>query len=320
MNGDTPPAAREPVDSPRHARTIAVTGASGWIGGRLCALAANRGITVRAVSRESLASVDALRRMLEGCDAVVHLAALVHQRADATPETRYADANVRLTQTVAEATAAAAVPRLIFVSSAKVIGDRTARPAIESDAMRPEDGYARSKRSAERLLVDASPGWPFEIVIVRPPLVYGPGVRANFLSLLRAADSRWPLPLAGAQAPRSMVYVDNLVDALLFICESPDAHGRTFFVSDDHDVSVAQLLDEIRRRLGRPRRLVHVWEPLLQALLRLAGTLGLAPAGSFGRLFVPLQVDVGALLALGWRPPVDFDEALAETVRWYRNR
>lgn len=299
---------------------IAVTGATGWIGARLCAAAEQRGLVVRRVSREALASPDACRRALEGCDVVVHLAALVHQGDASTPQARYTQVNEQLTSTLAQAAGAASVRRFVFVSSVKVLGERTTRPAVESDAVRPADAYAGSKLGAEKLLASAARAWPFDVVIVRPPLVWGPGVRANFLSLLRLADSPWPLPLAGARAARSMVYVDNLVDALLFLCQSTRAGGRTFFVSDDRDVSVAQLLREVRRRLGRAERLVRVPAPVIRWSLRAAGALRKGLSGTFERLFEPLQVDAGALRELGWRAPIGFDDALDATVRWYRSR
>ncbi len=301
-------------------RVIAVTGATGWIGSRLCAAAERRGVAVRRVARAALASPDACRRALEGCDAVVHLAALVHQSGDSTPRARYTQVNERLTSTLAQAAGAAAVRRFLFVSSAKVLGDRSSRPALESDPARPADAYAASKLAAENLLASAARDRMFELVIVRPPLVWGPGVRANFLSLLRLADSPWPLPLAGARAPRSMVYIDNLIDALLFLCESPHAPGRTFYVGDEADVSVEQLLRDFRRRLGRAERLFAVPVPVLRWGLRAASALRRSLSGTYERMFEPLQVDASALREIGWRAPVGFEVALDETMNWYRTQ
>jgi UDP-glucose 4-epimerase len=300
--------------------TIAVTGAGGWIGGRLCRVASARGFAVRPLGRQETRSDAACAEALAGSDALVHLAALVHRPRGAAPAQAYREVNEGLTARLAAAARAASVRRLVFASTAKVVGERTVRPARESDAPAPADDYARSKLAAERALIETGARGGPEVVIARPPLVYGPGVRANFLALLRLADSPWPLPLAGARAARSLVYLDNLVDALLFLCEAPAAAGRTFFVSDGEDLAVADLVERIRRGLGRPRRLFGVPHELLRAGARATALVGADLSPALARLFEPLQVDSGALRSLGWRPPVGVDDALEETLRWYRSR
>lgn len=301
-------------------KTLGITGAGGWIGGRLREAAAARGIAVRAIPREALASVDACARAIDGCDTVVHLAAIVHRDSGAIAEHEYLEVNAECTRRLALAGARASIGRLVFVSTAKVAGDRTTRPARETDAPAPADGYSRSKLLAERVLGEADPRWPFSIAIARPPLVYGPGVRANFLALLRIADTPWPLPLGGARALRSLVYVDNLVDALIFLGQAPLDGTRTFFVADDRDTCVASLLRSMRERLRRRAPVFTLPMPLMTAGLRAAGMLGHDLAPAFSRLFDPLQVDSRALRDAGWRAPVAPDAALDDTVRWYRSR
>jgi nucleoside-diphosphate-sugar epimerase len=202
----------------------------------------------------------------------------------------------------------------------KAFGERTTHAALESEPAHPRDAYGRSKLAAEEFLRRFEWSAGGETVIVRPTLVYGPGVRANFLSLLELADSAWPLPLADAIAPRSFVFIDNLVDALLFVCDCPAAAGRTFFVSDGRDVAVAEMVRAIRERLGRPARLVGFPAPMRESSRVVFAMFGIDLRARFDRLFEPLQVDPGALFALGWTPPTGFDASLDETVRWYRSR
>lgn len=296
-------------------QTIAVTGANGWIGARFCTMAEARGHRVRPVRRESLLATSASAQALAGCDYLVHLAALVHQSNAAVSPDDYQQANVELTRRLAKAAGDAGIQRFVLVSSVKVAGERTAGPVDENQPPDPSDDYARSKLQAERLLLNAEQPWPFEVVIARPPLVYGPGVRANFRVLLRAAESRLPLPLAGAQAPRSMIYLDNLVDALLFLCEAPGAAGQILFVSDGRDLTVADLIRAIRANRQRPARLFAIPEALLRLLAQAARIVGVG-SGSAGidRLFNPLQISIDAIRKLGWTPPVGFEQALAETL------
>jgi len=151
------------------------------------------------------------------------------------------------------------------------------------------------------------------VSIVRPPLVYGPGVRANFLSLLKLAASGLPLPLGAARAPRSMVFIDNLVDALIACATRLHGSSATYFVSDGHDFSVAELLRLLRAEMGRPARLWNLPGGFVQAAAR---ALGRADAAQ--RLFSPLQVDSSRIRReLGWTPPVTAEEGLRQTVRWF---
>ena len=264
------------------ANTVVVTGANGFIGLPLCSLLVRSGAEVRAaVRRESAALADLatdpstggrLRQVvvgdlgtdtdwsaaLDGAEAVVHLAARVHVASGEADRDRFREINIDATLRLAEAAARARVRRLVFVSSAK------AGNGNEDGA---SDPYSRSKAEAERLLGEASRHAGLESVIVRPPLVYGPRVRANFLRLMRLVDSGMPLPLASVANQRSLLFVGNLADALSACIGHPRAAGQAFTVSDGEDVSTPELVRRIARALGRPARLF----PFPVALLRLAG-------------------------------------------------
>jgi UDP-glucose 4-epimerase len=252
---------------------------------------------------------------LAGVDTVFHLAARVHDpRDDAAARLAFERVNVAATAGLAKAAARAGVRRFVFASSVKAAGETSGpRPLQEDDAPHPQDSYGQSKWAAEQALlqVPRDTGRDMTIAILRPPLVYGPGVRANFHALLRLACSRYPLPLRCATARRSFVYVGNLVDALIASAEA-DAEGvATYFVSDGEDLSVAELVCRIRRTAGRSPGLWPVPAPIAKGLARLAGRGDVA-----ARLFEPLQVSTEKIrAAIGWRPPFVLDDALRLTVR-----
>jgi len=303
------------------ANTVVVTGAGGFIGLPLCSLLARSGADVRAaVRRESaelaglttdpsaggrltqvvvgdLANATDWSAALDGAEAIVHLAARVHVASGQAD--RFREINVDATLRLAEAAARAQVRRMVFVSSAKA-GDRASDP------------YSRSKAEAERLLGEASRR--LECVIVRPPLVYGPRVRANFLRLMRLVDSGVPLPLASVANHRSLLFVGNLADAIQTCIGHPQAAGQVFAVSDGEDVSTPELVGRIARALGRPARLF----PFPVPLLRLAGALA-GQSQAIDRLPGDLVTDSSPIrAALGWRPPFSMAYGLAETAAWYR--
>jgi UDP-glucose 4-epimerase len=225
----------------------------------------------------------------------------------------YHRANVESTIRLARAAVAAGARRLVYVSSVKAAAERSTRPVREDDRAAPEDAYGRSKRDAEEALWALARETGLEVVVVRPPLVYGPGVAGNFRRLMRVVQlaARVPLPLGTAQAPRSLVYVGNLADALATVALDPRAAGETFYVRDGEDLSTSALVRRLGRALGvRPRLL-----PVPAGPMRLlAAPLG--RRGELDRLFGALQVDDGRLRAqLGWRPPFSVDEALGATAR-----
>ncbi len=247
--------------------------------------------------------------------AALHLAARAHILHDQAPDplAAYRAVNTAGTLNLAEQAAAAGVRRFVFVSTAKVHGESTppGHPFAEAMAPAPQDPYALSKWEAEQGLAAIAARTGMEVVVVRPPLVYGPGVKANFAALLRAVGRGWPLPLGAIDNRRSLVGIDNLVDLLLRCLEHPAAANQAFLASDGEDLSTPDLLRRIGTAMGHPARLL----PVPPALLRAGGTLlGRGPAVQ--RLCGNLQVDIAkARTLLGWSPPVDVDEGLRRTVQ-----
>ncbi|NJB67042.1 nucleoside-diphosphate-sugar epimerase [Desulfobaculum xiamenense] len=314
---------------------ICVTGANGFVGRHLLRLLTSRGHTVRAAVRLAMAPIlppaedihyqqsacgnvgpdTDWSAFLEGADCVVHLAARVHVMHDShpDPESAFREVNVLGTKRLAEQAADAGVRRLVFVSTAKVNGEGRAAPYTPADAPAPDDAYARSKHQAEMALAEVCARTGLECVIVRPPLVYGPGVGANFLRLMRAVDNGLPLPLGAIHNRRSLLFSGNLADVLATCAAHPNAAGHTFLASDGEDVSTPDLIRRIARALGRRARLWNI-PPSLLALA--AALTGRGPA--IRRLTGSLAVDASALRdGIGWTPPFSLDQGLAETADWF---
>ncbi len=313
-------------------RTVMVTGASGFVGRALCDHLENEGYRVRKVMRlghslrpgldigiEDIGVSTDWLEAVTGVDAIVHLAARVHvMRASSESALEaFRQTNVLGTDGLALQAARAGVRRFLFLSSVKVNGEASAQhPFVESDPIAPKDAYGASKAEAEARLHIIASETGMEVVILRPPLVYGPWVRANFLSLLRTVDSGVPLPFLSISNLRSLVFVGNLVDALCACLTHPAAATRTFFVSDDYDVSTPQLIQEIASALGKKARLFS-FPP---ALLHGAGLLT-RRRPHIARLTESLQVDVSSIkAALNWEPPFSLRQGLEQTVAWYRSR
>lgn len=313
---------------------ILVTGASGFVGRQLCRILLERGETVLAGARSSsttpvagaqplitgdLSESQNLTSRLVGVDVVVHLAARAHVLQDtvADPLVAFRRANLDATRQLARQAAAAEVKRLVFLSSIKVNGERTeGTPFREVDPAAPEDAYGQSKREAELALEALASDTGMEITVLRPPLVYGPGVKANFLRLLRLVDRGIPLPLAGIRNQRSLVSIWNLCDLIATCTSHPEAAGELFLVSDQKDLSTPGLIRALAEALGRRAHLI----PFPAAVLRGAGRL-LGQAGAIERLVGSLQLDSGkATRLLGWRPPLTVEEGLKRTASWYLDR
>lgn len=241
---------------------------------------------------------------------VLHCAARVHVMADKSknPIEEYRRTNVLGTLNLAQQAAGAGVRRFVFISSIKVNGEATAlgRPFFADDIAAPLDPYGISKMEAEQGLRDIATTTGMEVVIIRPPLVYGPGVKANFQSLMRWLARGVPLPLGSINNWRSLVALDNLVDLVTTCISHPAAANQTFLVSDDEDLSTTQLLQRMGQAIGRPARLIPVPPSLLKVGARLVGKPELAQ-----RLCGSLQVDISKTRQLlGWNPPISVDEGL----------
>jgi nucleoside-diphosphate-sugar epimerase len=258
-----------------------------------------------------------LRPQLANVSSVVHLAARVHVTRDSVdnPLREYRRVNMDGTKSIALAAVAAGVRRLIFVSTVKVNGESTSgKPFREDMPPRPEDPYAVSKWEAEEALRAIAAENGIEVVIVRPPLVYGPGVRGNFLWLIELVDRALPLPWPKRGNCRSIIGAGNLADFLVRCVDHPKAASQCFLVKDSEDLSTFELMTRLARLLARPVRLF----PVPESWIRLAATLTLQQA-TVGRLLDSLVIDSGhAQRLLDWIPPMTLDAGLAATARWYR--
>jgi nucleoside-diphosphate-sugar epimerase len=255
-------------------------------------------------------------RAVDGVGAVVHLAARVHMTGEdaSTALPLFRAVNAAGSLALARAARDAGVRRLVLLSTTTVYGDRShGRPFDESSPTAPATPYAQSKLEAEQLVAQALAGSSTALVVLRPPLVYGPGARGNFARLLSLVQRRVPLPLASIRNRRSLVFVDNLVDAIVRALDHPAAAGRTYIVSDGEDVSTPDLIRRVAAALSRPPRL-FAFPP---GLLRLASAL-LGRGDEISRLLDDMAVDSSRIGAeLGWRPPFSLHQGLAQTAMWY---
>jgi nucleoside-diphosphate-sugar epimerase len=251
---------------------------------------------------------------LKGVAVVFHSAARVHVMEDteADPLTAFRAVNVDSTLNLARQAATAGVKRFVFISSVKVNGESTqpGRAFTDADAPNPQDAYGQSKHEAEQGLRQFSADTDMEVVIIRPPLVYGPGVKANFAALMRAVQRGWPLPLGMVHNQRSLVALDNLVDFIVTCITHPKAANQTFLVSDGQDLSTTELVRGMAQAAAVPVRLVPVPVWVLQM-----GALLLGKGDVVQRLCGNLQVDISkARSLLGWVPPASVEEGLRRTM------
>ena len=318
--------------------TTLITGSSGFVGMNLCSELLVRNHEIHRVIRSGarLDSRNSTRdhfyfideigantdwsAALAGINCVIHCAARAHvmleNETDALSD--YRTVNVEGTRNLAEQAADAGVKRFIFLSSIKVHGERTISGTrfTSKDNTFPEDAYGISKWDAEQALHEVSARTGLEVVIIRPPLVYGPGVKGNFLSLLGWLNKSIPLPLGAIHNQRSLVGIDNLIDLIITCIDHPAAANQTFLVSDDEDLSTTELLRRISAALDKPARLLPVPSSLLQIGARLLGKKDVAQ-----RLLGNLQLDISHTKEiLGWAPPVSVDEGLSKTAEWFLNK
>lgn len=316
-------------------RIVLVTGATGFVGRAAVERLLADGWEVRAAVRALPAIADRLSKvdwrrigeidsetdwaeLLVGCDAVLHLAARVHILTEpaSSPLNTYRRSNVAATHCLASAAAEAGIRRFVFMSSLKVNGEGRRRPYDEGDKPAPSDPYAISKWEAEEEVRRIAVLTGMEVVILRPPLVYGPGVKANFLRLLQIVNSGVPLPLASISNQRSLLFLGNLVDAIALCLCAPAAAGQTYLLSDGPSVSTPDLIRAMALALKRPVLLM----PCPINLLRLAGRLlGREPV--IDRLVGTLQVDSARIVReLQWTPPFTLTQGMRETASWFLSR
>lgn len=308
---------------------VLLTGASGFVGGEVLRVAQSRGISIRPVFRSkefiselgtvtisSLTSDTNWRVAVSNVDVVIHCAARVHIMDDqeADPLKAFREVNVQGTLNLARQSAEAGVKRFIFISSVKVNGEGTqpGRSFNADDIAAPEDAYGISKAEAEAGLRLLSNLTGMEVVIIRPPLVYGPGVKGNFSSMLSWIARGLPLPFGAVTSNlRSFVGLDNLVDLILTCVDHPNAANQTFLVSDGEDLSTTDLLRKIGLALNQPVRLIPVPIKILSFASSLLGKRPIAQ-----RLLGSLQVDISKTRTLlEWSPSFSMDEELRSTVK-----
>ncbi len=311
-----------------------ITGATGFIGQAACKQLLSSGWAVKGTVRSSSQNVANLpdgvipcsvntlgpgtdwRVALSGIDVIVHLAARVHIMKETAENSlmEFRQVNTHATERLARMAAQTGVRRLVFLSTIKVNGENTGNQAFtEADTPNPQDDYALSKWEAEQALKRVAVETGLDVVILRAPLVYGPGVKGNFMRLLQAVQRGIPLPLASIRNRRSLTFLGNLVEAIITCMTHPQAKGKTYLVCDDEHISTAELISRIAHALGKPARL---W-PFPVDLLRLAAKLA-GKSSEADKLLSSLLVDSSKIRSeLGWKPSSSLDQGLAETARWY---
>jgi len=314
--------------------TVLVTGGSGFVGGTLCALLSESGHFVRLAQRSANTKSGTLEQVVVGeldaatnwsaalkdVEVVIHLAARVHvmDEQSVDPLSEFRRVNVDGSLNLASQAASAGVKRLIYLSSVKVNGELTVpgQPFKESDMANPQDAYGLSKFEAEQGLLLIAQETGMEVVIIRPPLVHGQGVKANFASMMRMVKRGVPLPLGAIHNRRSFVYVDNLVSLITTCIHHPAAANQIFLVSDGCDLSTTQLFQACATALGVKSWLWPVPQGLIEGLAALVGKRDVAQ-----RLCGNLQVDITkARSLLGWAPTISVADGLKTTAKAFSIR
>lgn len=317
----------------RQKQTVLITGANGFIGRELCVAFVRRGFVVKGAVRERselpsgvtpviVGNVNSETNWLDaliGVDVIIHLAARAHVLVESAinPQQEFQKVNAAGTQHLASWAANVGVKRFVYVSSIGVNGLNTeaGRVFTETDVPNPHNAYALSKWEAEQALNRISAESKLEIVILRPPLVYGARAPGNFAEMLRVIVKGIPLPLASVHNLRSLIYIENLIDALLLCATHSEASGKTYLVSDGADISTPELLRQMGQGIGCPVKLFRC----PPNLLILAGAL-VGKSAQVQRLVCSLQVDSGKIRReLNWTPPFTLQQGLQATADWYRN-
>jgi len=304
--------------------TVLITGATGFVGqglvGHLKAEGRPLRLAVRAEGNDGSVAVGDIgpdtdwARALEGVDTVVHLAGRAHVMAkERDPLSQFRKVNAAGTKRLAEQAERAGVRRFVLISSVKAAADTTGESAIaETEPADPRTPYGISKLEGERALWDTAR--KMDAVVLRPPLVYGPGVKANFRALLRLVDSGLPLPLRSVRNRRSVISRDNLVSAIAAAMAASGAPGKTFYVTEGAPISTPTLVRHLARALGKPARLLSISPALMTGLAILAGRRETADS-----LLGSLAVNGFAFrAATGWQPPVTQEAAFDDVAKWYK--
>ena len=313
-------------------KRVLVTGANGFIGTALCQRLQAEGFDVVAAlrSRDTRFAFQGVRSVIigpingqtkwneavAGVDIVVHLAARVHVMSESQSGQieAYRTVNVDGTGHLAESAVRAGVRRLVFLSSIKVNGEENPTTYSEHCLPSPEDAYGISKMEAERALEEIADRSEMEVVILRPPLVYGPGVKANFLALMRLVSQKIPLPLGSVKNQRSLIYLGNLVDGIQCCMVHPSAAGQTYLVSDDQDLSTPELIRFLAFSLNTKIRLLPCPPFLIRSI---AASLGKSYAAN--RLLGSLTVDISKIRnELSWNPPISVESGMLTTAKWFQ--
>ena len=317
-------------------RNLLITGATGFIGRDItreaCRVGFHVSVMVRShteimpaavnqivvgdlqqFTKEEAITLESNRLLLsamQNVDVVIHTAARAHVMREEhdDPAAIYHLMNVALTEKLALAAADAGVKRFVFISSIKVNGEASTEPFTEADVPAPEDDYGRSKWLAEQCLTEIGQRTGMEIVILRPPLIYGPGVKGNFASLIKLIRKSIPLPFGAIHNKRSLLALDNLVSAILLVSEHPAAANQAFLLADDEDVSTTELIKLIAQSQGKKARLIPVPVSWMTFAARLFGKKSVAD-----RLFGSLQIDASKIRqTLGWKPVITMPRQLAK--------
>jgi len=311
---------------------VLVTGATGFIGAALCKRLLEEGLPVHGTVRsigpmilpqgvvsvqlESIEKKYEWDTIINDTETVVHLAARVHVMKNSVADlfSEYCKVNVSGSGSLAQAAATCGVKRFIFMSTVKVNGEESAKTYKETDKPAPRDPYAISKLQAEQRLRKIAAESGMELVILRPPLVYGPGVKASFLRLLKVVERGIPLPLASINNRRSLIFLENLLDAIVTCINHPRAAGQTFLISDGRDLSTPELIRMMAETMGRKARLFSFPPGMLKTMGKITGR-----SAEIDRLIGSLCVDSSKIRTmLGWKPPYSPEEGIRETVLWYK--
>jgi nucleoside-diphosphate-sugar epimerase len=296
---------------------LLITGASGFVGSHLVPALQALGHDVRcaAIKIDPSESQPDWTCALQDREVVIHLAARVHQMADKPKQAEaYYQINSLGTKHLAEQAAQQGIQRFIYLSSIKVYGDRKRDYQLdETSALEPTCPYGQSKLLEEQALQAVCQASAMEYVILRPPLIYGPKVKANFLKMLHWVQKGWPLPFASVKSRRSFLYIDNLVSALAFMVDNPQAANQIYVVGDESALSLADCLRGLSAQ-GPKTPLLPVPSSLLRALFALLGKQDLSQ-----RLLNSLELDTAKIQSLGWAAPVPVQDGLTKTALWYHH-